>query len=271
MNYHIDKNSWVVILDNFDFKCATQDDINIISQLISQHLVVVVRDQDLSVDDQLRIFKMFHNPYSFDPHNLQDGYVDGCVVENSQGYILRVTAQLDEQGKPGFAPTNTDAIWHCDNPIRPARKDITWLYAVSGAYGSRTSWINNALSYADLDENFKKNIENLKCNMCDYTDKAPSRHQHTPYLVHINIAGVKGLYFPFESILGIHNMPDAESKLLLDQLKKHVVQEKYIYHHDWQDGDVVLAEQWLSIHQRWPTTDLKNRLLYRAIFDYVLV
>jgi alpha-ketoglutarate-dependent taurine dioxygenase len=268
IEYRIHENGWTVILEG-NLKDVTPDDIKQISQLIAKHLVVIVRQQDLTITDQLKIIKMFKDPYSFDPDSLQDRYVDGCVVENSQGYILRVTARLDEYGKPGFAPKNGDAIWHCDNPIRPVRKDITWLYAVNGSAGSRTSWINNALSYADLDENLKDVIENLKCNMCDYTDKKPSKYHHTPCLVHTNIAGVKGLYFPFESISSIHNMQDTESKILLNKLKKHVVQEKYMYHHDWQDGDVVLAEQWLSIHQRWPTIDLENRLLYRTIFDYV--
>ena len=36
-------------------------------------------------------------------------------------------------------------------------------------------------------------------------------------------------------------MSEEDSWKLVEQLRDHVLQEKYIYHHDWQDGDVVIA------------------------------
>ena len=50
--------------------------------------------------------------------------------------------------------------------------------------------------------------------------------------------------------------------------EQHAEQEKYTYHHDWEDGDIVISEQWLSIHKRWPFEDMKNRLLHRIAFGY---
>ena len=54
----------------------------------------------------------------------------------------------------------------------------------------------------------------------------------------------------------------------MQKLRQHVEQEKYTYHHDWEDGDIVISEQWLSIHKRWPFEDMKNRLLHRIAFGY---
>lgn len=269
MKYHIDKNNWTVILDDVDFKSVTQTDINNIAKLLSAHLVVVAKNQSLTIDDELRIFKMFDSPYSFRPDtNPNDSYVDGCVLPDSDGYILRVTARPDEDGKLGFAPNDADAIWHCDNPLRPVRKSITWLYGVEGTAGSRTSWINNAVAYADLPQETKAQIKNLKCEMCHYTDKEPSEYNHTPSLVHTNISGLTGLYFPFESISHFVDMSIEDSRVIINNLINHVTQEKYMYHHNWEDGDVVLHEQWLSIHHRWPFKDLTNRMLHRGIFDF---
>jgi alpha-ketoglutarate-dependent taurine dioxygenase len=268
MNYHIDNNGWTIILDNFDFSTATQQNINQIAKLLSTNLVVVARTQNLTVEDELRIFSMFDSPYTFNPETEADSYVDGCVLPGSNGYILRVTAKLDADGKPGFAANDGDAIWHCDNPLRPVRKSLTWLYSVAGSVGSKTSWINNALSYNDLDQATKDTIEDLKCQMCHYTDKEPSSYAHTPTLVYTNNAGIRGLFFPFESILRFTDTSETDSKLLIEKLIAHVTQEKYMYHHNWQDGDVILTEQWLSIHNRWPFKDLANRLLHRAIFDF---
>jgi alpha-ketoglutarate-dependent taurine dioxygenase len=63
-------------------------------------------------------------------------------------------------------------------------------------------------------------------------------------------------------------MTKEESKNLIDELADYTVQEKYCYHHDWQDGDLVISEQWLGIHKRWRFEKIATRLLHRAVFDF---
>jgi alpha-ketoglutarate-dependent taurine dioxygenase len=59
-----------------------------------------------------------------------------------------------------------------------------------------------------------------------------------------------------------------DSRVLAEQLRDHILQEKYIYHHDWQDGDVVIAEQWLGIHKRWKFDGMPGRVLHRVTHDF---
>ena len=40
------------------------------------------------------------------------------------------------------------------------------------------------------------------------------------------------------------------------------------YDHYWEDGDVVISEQWLSIHKRWEFKRMSERILHRIAFDY---
>ena len=47
-----------------------------------------------------------------------------------------------------------------------------------------------------------------------------------------------------------------------------MLNEEFIYHHDWDDGDVVISEQWLSVHKRWYFEDMDKRLLHRIAFNY---
>ena len=54
----------------------------------------------------------------------------------------------------------------------------------------------------------------------------------------------------------------------MEKLKSHVLKDKYRYDHDWDDGDIVLSEQWLSIHKRWQFENMKQRVLHRIAFDY---
>jgi alpha-ketoglutarate-dependent taurine dioxygenase len=40
-----------------------------------------------------------------------------------------------------------------------------------------------------------------------------------------------------------------------------------MYHHDWEDGDVVISEQYLSIHKRWEFEHMDKRVLHRLTMD----
>jgi hypothetical protein len=59
-----------------------------------------------------------------------------------------------------------------------------------------------------------------------------------------------------------------ESKKIMDPLAEYTIQDKYCYHHYWDDGDVIIAEQWLGIHKRWPFKEIDKRVLHRAVFDF---
>ena len=66
----------------------------------------------------------------------------------------------DKNGLVGIAAYECEMVWHCNEPGLENRRPIVWLYSVEGSEGSRTSYTNNILSYNDLDENLKKEIEN---------------------------------------------------------------------------------------------------------------
>ena len=52
---------------------------------------------------------------------------------------------------------------------------------------------------------------------------------------------------------------------LVDQILKD---ESYAYHHDWVDGQIVLSDQWMSIHKRWQFDRMEERVLHRIALDY---
>jgi len=54
---------------------------------------------------------------------------------------------------------------------------------------------------------------------------------------------------------------------LYEKLINHVTQEKYIFHHDWNDNEVIISEQWHTLHKRWEFDNIENRMLHRIAFD----
>lgn len=277
IEYKFHENKWTVILENFNFKDASQDDINHIARLLASYTLVIARKQNLSLDDEVRIAKMFKDPQRFNTfdENSPDHNFRGCEVPGSEDMALRVTGELDKDGLPGIAGHESEMMWHCNDQTTPARKSIVWLYAVRGTKGSRTSWNNNILSYESLDKEKRDPLENLKLDILknvslreDEDDGADKIEEYCPSLVLENIAGKRGFYFPFLQIAGFKDMPAEQSKEIIDWLSEYTIQEKFCYHHDWEDGDVVITEQWLGIHKRWPFKEIEQRLLHRMAFEF---
>jgi alpha-ketoglutarate-dependent taurine dioxygenase len=66
----------------------------------------------------------------------------------------------------------------------------------------------------------------------------------------------------------IKEMSNERSKEVVEFLKEFVIREEYVYHHDWKDGDILIADQETGIHKRWPFKNITERTLHRACFDY---
>lgn len=269
MNYHLHENGWTVILDDFNFKDATQDDINQVAKLIATNTVVVAKNQTLTVEDEVRIAKMFKDPQPlFQPTDAS--FQDVAVDE--EGLVLRVTAAKNARGKTGVGADPNHFDWHANRTWDRNRLPIIWLYSLKGSKGSITSYNNTIPAWAEMDPEFKEVIKPLQMNFIPVTTvshdlpaswKESIEENWQPHVVYKNIAGKEGLFFPHLSIQNFVGMPQKESQVIVDKLADYLLQDKYCYHHHWEDGDVVIAEQWLGLHKRWKFDRLEERLLHR--------
>lgn len=277
VHHKLHENGWTIMLEDFNFSTATQDDINHIARLLATNTLVVARNQHLSIKDEIRVAEMFKDPQRFYTDNPEstDVMFKGAEVPGSENIALRVTGAKDENGLTGIAGHESEMHWHSNDQTTPHRKSLIWLYSVKGSKGSRTSWNNNIMSYEQLSEEQKKLLDPLKLSILknvslnDYEpDGADKVDDYCPNLVMENIAGKKGMYFPFLQISGFEELTAEQSKEIMDWLAPYTIQDKFCYHHDWQDGDVVIGEQWLGIHKRWPFDQIEERLLHRIAFEF---
>jgi len=269
INYHLHKNGWTVILDDVDLRYSTQEDINQISKLLSTNTLVIARKQKLEVTDEVRLAKMFKTPRQFYPNtNIDDKGYAHCVVPDSDNMIIRVTGARDNDGNEGFAGNDDELVWHCNDPVRKERHPLVWLYGVYGTKGSRTTWNNNIFSYNDLPQTTKDKLNNLKLVVKHTHSDDTELDRYYPDLVHTNLAGKTGLFFSFLQIRNFLGISEEDSRKIMEPLIEHTTREEYLYHHDWEDGDLTISEQWLGIHKRWPFPGMKSRLLHRIVFDF---
>jgi len=279
VNWHFHENGWVVILDDFDFNNATQQDINDIAKLLSKYTLVVAKNQTLNTETELRVAHMFGNPGCL---NDPDSDLGKRTNVDPAGIICRVSGGKDEHGQSiGIAGYTDEMTWHSNDPFSPTRRSLVWLGGITGTKGSVTTYNNNILTYNDLDQETKDmlkdkqmilkgefTLQNATGELIIYVDGGNIKENYTPYVLHTNIAGITGLYFPWIYIHSFVGMTVEESRKIIEPLSKFTVQEKYLYRHEWEDGDVVIAEQWLGVHKREPFTKINNRVLHRIVFDF---
>jgi len=255
-------NNWVIEINDCDLKTLTEKDAQQIGKMVISNLVVVIKKQKLSEQDELDFCSKIGE--------YQKSASERAKHIHLSNGILRVTGKKNEHGEEGLFGHTSALDWHANQASNENRMPLVWLYGVEGTKGSRTSWINNKLAYDNLSQDIKDKIKNKKITLGFKSGKySPSKffkeHHHTnkPFnLVHTNDAGLTGLYFPFLQIFG------GLDEELFQTLKNHVLQEQFVYHHDWDDGDVIISEQWLSIHKRWKFDKMDQRVLHRIALNY---
>jgi len=280
-NFRIHENGWTVIIEDFDLKLATQEDINKIAKFIATSTCVVIRNQSLSIDEELRILQMFRNHDRFlelvngDKNDENYKALAADVTKDPTGILLRITAELRD-GLQGGGNWAGEFVWHCNQAENPKRKPIVWLHGVRGTEGSRTSFTNTIPAYESLDSDLKLKIQNLHSIYGTFQapegtrwhDDVRYNMEWTPPLVHRNIANKTGMFFSPRQILKFVELTKEESDTLKNLLFDHVLQQQYVYDHDWRDGDIVISEQWLGVHKRWAFDHMDRRVLHRAAFDF---
>tara|TARA_B100001287_G_scaffold272816_1_gene275140 strand:+ start:242 stop:1078 length:837 start_codon:yes stop_codon:yes gene_type:complete len=268
-------NDWAIQIDDLDIRNATEEQAIEIGKLAISNMVVVFKKQSLTPEDEVAFCsKIGKCQYIIDPTQPKEGQrTEHLAVGN---HILRVTGQKNDKGEEGLFGHTSALDWHANQASNYERDPLIWLYGVEGTAGSKTSWLNNIASYEALSDEIKEEIKDVKITLGYKSGSySPSKffveHHATdkPFnLVHTNDAGHTGLYFPFLQILGMVDKTEEQFKDLMQRLIEHVTQPQFIYDHHWEDGDIVLSEQWLSIHKRWEFDKMDQRILHRLAFNY---
>lgn len=269
---------WVKFFDD-DLRYVSTERAHEIARECVKSTVAVFKNQNLTPNDETTFCGKIGNwPKAKDADPAQLERAKNIILPEGDG-ILRVTGKKNENGKPGLFGHVDDLDWHANQPSNPNRMPLIWLYGAEGTKGSRTSWINMIDAYNDLDQDTKDLIKDINV-YCGYKQGNYSNSEYfndhvnknlPQSLVKTNAAGETGLFFPFLQIFEFEGHINSRFDEIMDMLKQHVLNEKYVYHHDWEDGDVVISEQWLSIHKRWKFEHMDTRILHRISFDYAHV
>jgi taurine dioxygenase len=228
-----------------------------------QSLVILVRDQHLTEDDQVRFGERFGPP----------------AVSHTRRFITKnpaimLISNVRENGQLIGALPDGEMHFHSDqcHQERPAMASMLYALEVP-TKGGNTLFANAYLAYETLPAAVKAKIDGRKAlNAYDY-DSASTRRgtklrEGIPSYWHPVVrthpaTGRKALYVNRLMTIAIEGMPELESEELLSMLFEHQEQPKFVYEHVWRPHDVLLWDNRCALHARTDFSADERRLMRR--------
>ncbi|HEV2957289.1 MAG TPA: TauD/TfdA family dioxygenase [Xanthobacteraceae bacterium] len=239
----------------------TQEGVDAITRVLGQYGVIRFPRQQLT-GGALRDFSARFGELEVHVSNV---YQEPGIPE------VMVLSNMVENGKPiGLSDAGQD--WHTDMSYARMIAFANVLYAVKvprrdGVVLGNTEFSNMHAAYNDLPADVKARLTGLTAShdfdkfwsmmvkrpgskrapLSDAQRKARPPVTHPVVLTH-PITGRKVLYANPGYTVKINELPGRESDELLEYLFAHQLQPKYRYVHRWQEGDVLMWENFGTIH-----------------------
>jgi taurine dioxygenase len=242
-----------VEVTGIDVKTMDDADWNRIYQAWLDYNVMVVRDQELEIQDFLRYSRRFgpvvpHPSKSTRHPEIPEITMLGINKFDADGMLIDAIYRRGAEG------------WHTDGAYNRAPFKATQLYAVAvPSRGGDTLFANGYAAYEALPERLKKRLNGVTgafsyggrrggsvlLNKEDQ-DWKPVFH---PIIRSHPETGRKSLYFDPGKIVDIVGCDRAESDALIAELKGYMIQPDAEYHHKWRKGDIVIWDNRCSYHK----------------------
>jgi len=229
-----------------------------------ESLVILVRDQHLSEEDQVRFAERFGPPATI--HTKQ-------FVQRHPAVML--VSNIREDGKPIGALPDGEMHFHTDQCHQEQPAMASMLYSIEvPSKGGNTLFANAYAAYETLPAEIKRRIDGRRAlNAYDYDTASMKRGTKladgVPSCVHPVVrthpaTGRKALYVNRLMTVRIEGMPEDESSELLDFLFDHQEQPKFIYEHVWRVGDILMWDNRCTLHARTDFSADERRLMRRV-------
>jgi taurine dioxygenase len=243
-----------------------------------RHGVLLLHGQEAAGPGEFEAFaRAFGTPV---PHILTHFHVPGHPV-------ILTLSNIVTDGRP-WGVFDGANYWHTDMAYEDPPGSATLVHALKvPAEGGGTRVADMYAAYDDLPQRMKARIEHLvvvhhygnrddlDADSMTSASKLTEEQARQVRNVHHRLArphpvsGRKALYGVAGSSFGIEGMPQDEAIALLDELKAHATQEKYVRTIQYRVGDVALWDNNCTLHAAVPLApvsdpeDRQARLLHR--------
>jgi taurine dioxygenase len=247
-----------------------------LADALYEHRVLVIKNQSLDQPTYLNFGYWWGKPI---PHVLDHMRMPGFPE-------LLAVGNAEEKDKKTEV-RNGAALWHTDQSYEAVPASTTMLYSILvPKIGGQTRLANMVAAYDALGDSMKERIDDLEVahlygagKLLDEefianplaTDNQIGRVPtcHHPLVMRHPVTGRKALYATGQSSFAIKGMDDAEAVQLLWELKMHAIQDRFVYAHTYEVGDIAMFDTFSTMHAAVPIEaadpDIEDtkRLLWR--------
>lgn len=249
---------------------------------LHEHGVVYLRGQHLTPEQQLEFCGRFGR---FEPHAVPKYLVPGYDD------LLCVSNILDDAGQP-IGLIDAGRVWHTDGHFDERPNMYSMLYALevprndAGHSLGSTWFVSTAAAYDRLSQALRTRLQGLTADnslaavyealariraggkrapLSEDRKKKVATH---PVLRTHPVTGRKCIYVSAAVTLRIRDIPDDESRSLIDELQAACVAEDMIYRHRWEEGDLLMWDNCSTQHYAVGDYALpQRRLMHRTTIE----
>ena len=237
-----------------------------------RHVALVFRDQRISAEDQLRFASCF-GPLGVRrraPKDIRPG------ESATRGNIMLVTNIPEEAGKSAGSYGDGEMWFHADSCYYEVPNRGTFLYSVVlPSAGGNTKIASMYAAYDKIPRALRERLEGRRVlQVHDYKrrerldvdklDLSKLLHCWQPIFVTHPSSKRRALYVNRLMSARIEGLPPEESEAVLNELFDIAEDPAHTYEHVWRLGDLLMWDNWCSIHARTDFPREEERLLRRC-------
>ena len=214
-----------------------------------RHGILVVRGQTLTPEQQMAFSRAFGTPES----NQRLEYTYPGIPE-----IYVISNRLEDGRKIGDVDAGQG--WHTDSSYLPEPVMCTMLYAMEvPAEGSDTLFADLCAAWNTLPPERRALLDGLQVQhswraLMELRGMAMAADDDSvPDVVHPMVRvhpadGRKALWVSTGTTRGVVGMPNPEGLALLEELVAFVTEDRFVFRHKWQVGDVLIWDNRCTLH-----------------------
>ena len=238
-----------------------------------EHVVLVFRGQDLSEEDQLRAAGYFGTVH------IRRRPANARTPGGDYDTPFMLVTNILADGKAIGAFGDGEMWFHHDTSYYPEPHRATLLYSLQlPSRGGNTRFSNMYKAYENIPRPLRERLEGRHVLQIhdykrreridlDQVELASVRHHEQPIFITHPATGRKALYISRLMSARIEGLSRAESDAALDALFAVAEDPSIIYEHAWRLGDLVIWDNWCSIHARTDFPRDEPRLLRRLTIE----
>ncbi|WP_322045849.1 TauD/TfdA family dioxygenase [Paraburkholderia sp. J67] len=239
------------------------------------HHVLVFRDQRITPGQQVAFSRRFGPLQKHVLHQF-------ALVDHPEVLIV---SNIVENGKP-IGLGDAGHFWHSDLSYKERPSLGSLLHAQElPSEGGDTLFANMHLAWDNLPAHLRKQVEGRRAEHT-YLARYAELQARSPWRPNLSAAqiaevkpveqpivrthpetGRKALFVSEHFTTRIVDLPDDESRALLDELFAHSVRPEHQYRHQWREHDLVFWDNRSLMHLAAGTPDHLRRKLYRTTIE----